>query len=174
MPPLKLQTLYGEQIAAISDAVILLLMADTKGVTYTHLTYSLRSESVLMLLVLAGSQLTQPLGGSGVLDPLIDNLMQRPTREASALMTALLTHYTDMAAEPSVPRVPTAELKWISAIASAAARAAVCHRRQIGAARERKPRSASCAKMCPMMSADVSAAAMAPEACILATCFGEF
>ena len=107
MPPLQLQTLYGEQIAAISDAVILLLMADTKGITYTHLTYSLRSESVLMLLVLAGSQLTQPLGGSGVLDPLIDNLMQRPTREASALMTALLTHYTDMAAEPSVPRVPT-------------------------------------------------------------------
>ena len=114
LSPHQIQHLYGEQMAGVVDGVALLLMADSREdprdarqTQHTYLTYALRAESVLMLLVLSATQLAQPLDGDGVFDPFIDALMVRPEAEAQGLMAALLAHYADMAREPPAHKVST-------------------------------------------------------------------
>ena len=109
--PNELQRLYGDQISDVVEAVILLLMADKHchmephHSTHTFLTYTLRSECLLMLLIFASSQLTQPLRAPEVFDPFIDAMMQRGEAEATGLLQALLAHYMDLAPEPAAPSV---------------------------------------------------------------------
>ena len=109
--PKELQQLYGDQISDVVEAVILLLMAGKRchvephHSTHTFLTYTLRSECLLMLLIFASSQLTQPLQAPEGFDPFIDAMMQRGEAEATGLLQALLAHYMDLAPEPAAPSV---------------------------------------------------------------------
>lgn len=107
--PKELEQLYGNQISDVVEAVILLLMADKHchvephHSTHTFLTYTLRAECLLIMLIFASSQLTQPLRAPGVFHPFIDAMMQRGEVEATGLLQALLAHYMDLATEPAAP-----------------------------------------------------------------------
>ena len=117
--------LYYEQIEAIVEGVELLLMADClherqvepesrakevearKWVQWSSrlgsLAYALRCECVLMLLVLAASQLTSPLSTTAHMNdpqhqclhahPFMSCMMKRSAAQARAILGALLAHY---------------------------------------------------------------------------------
>jgi len=108
--PEELLQLYGAQtIQEVVEAVALLLMADQRchaephQSTHTYLTYTLRAECLLMLLIFASSQLTQPLSAPGAFDPFIDAMMRRGDDEAAGLLLALLAQYMNSAPEPAAP-----------------------------------------------------------------------
>lgn len=88
LEPPQLLELYQDQISGLVEGVILLLEADALQEAHdahTYLTYTLRAECVLMLLVLAASQLTQPLSltpiqqsaAGGLGDAFMDCMMVR-------------------------------------------------------------------------------------------------
>jgi len=107
----------------VVDGLVLLLMCDQVMhahqpiQTHTYLTYTLRAECVLMLVVLTSTQLTHPQlthpqlthpqrDATGVVNIFLECLMQRAGGQRGGLLRALLGHYTDMHHEPS-ERSPT-------------------------------------------------------------------
>jgi hypothetical protein len=119
LDPHQFFLLYYELIEAIVEGVELLLMADClqerqveevdarKWVQWSSrlgsLSYALRCECVLMLLVLAASQLTSPLSTTAHKNdpqhqcphahPFMSCMMKRSAGQSRAMLGALLAHY---------------------------------------------------------------------------------
>lgn len=79
----------GTLLEALSDALSLILESEQHS-SYTHTTYTLHVECARLLLVLFGTQLTQPLS-SDAYNPFLSYMMSRKA-DARRLTAALLRY----------------------------------------------------------------------------------